>query len=147
MTTSDAAAFALDRLAAPRCDAMAPDTRPHSTAASERVAMFTNAYPALSHTFIRNEILALERQGLDIVRITLRRSAVGSIDPADRLEATRTFALLGDGRWPLVAAVVARFGKAPRRFLATLRLAIAEPQRAAGPLRNIAYFVEACRLA
>ena len=37
-----------------------------------RVAYLINQYPKVSHTFIRREILALERQGHEVVRIALR---------------------------------------------------------------------------
>ena len=37
-----------------------------------RVAYFVNQYPKVSHTFIRREILALEKQGVEVLRIALR---------------------------------------------------------------------------
>src|SRR5205085_8481529 len=36
------------------------------------VAYLINRYPAVSHSFIRREILALERQGIEVQRIALR---------------------------------------------------------------------------
>lgn len=115
--------------------------------APTRIAMFTNAYPAISHTFIRNEVIALERLGFSVARITVRPSNAGGIDPADRREGKLTQSLLGGGKAALIAAVASRLRKNPRRFFNALRLTIAEPQRTAGRLRNIAYFIEACRLA
>ena len=38
-----------------------------------RVAYLINQYPAVSHTFIRREILALERQGVEIMRVCAAR--------------------------------------------------------------------------
>lgn len=37
-----------------------------------RIAYFINQYPKVSHSFIRREILALERQGFEVQRIALR---------------------------------------------------------------------------
>ena len=37
-----------------------------------RVAYFVNQYPAISHSFVRREIQALERQGLDVARYAIR---------------------------------------------------------------------------
>ena len=37
-----------------------------------RIAYFINQYPKVSHSFIRREILALERQGFEIERLALR---------------------------------------------------------------------------
>ena len=36
-----------------------------------KIAYFINHYPKVSHSFIRREILALERQGFEIQRIAL----------------------------------------------------------------------------
>ena len=37
-----------------------------------RVAYLVNQYPKVSHTFIRREILALERQGVTVRRFAIR---------------------------------------------------------------------------
>ena len=39
---------------------------------SSKIAYFINRYPRVGYSFIRREILALERQGFDILRIALR---------------------------------------------------------------------------
>lgn len=36
-----------------------------------RIAYLVNQYPKISHSFIRREILALERQGFEVVRIAI----------------------------------------------------------------------------
>ncbi|UVO51492.1 glycosyltransferase [Sphingomonas sp. SUN019] len=128
-----------------RCTARAPGqpaTGDQASRAGQRVAVFTNCYPKTSHTFIRNEIAALERLGFDVLRITIRRSSEGLVDPADQREANRTLTLLGSA---MIAAVCARLIKAPGRFLRTLRLTIAE-RESTGVIRGLAYFIEACRL-
>lgn len=37
-----------------------------------RIAYLVNQYPKVSHSFIRREILALEREGLEVTRISIR---------------------------------------------------------------------------
>ncbi|HEY0061073.1 MAG TPA: colanic acid biosynthesis glycosyltransferase WcaL, partial [Telluria sp.] len=37
-----------------------------------KIAYLVNQYPKVSHSFIRREILALERQGFDVERIAVR---------------------------------------------------------------------------
>ena len=49
-------------------------------AAATRVAYLVNHYPAVSHSFIRREILALERLGVEVMRIALR-GWDGALDP------------------------------------------------------------------
>ena len=48
---------------------------------SQRIAYFVNHYPKVSHSFIRREILALERQGCDVLRIALRGWDSDTVDP------------------------------------------------------------------
>ena len=44
-----------------------------------RIAYLMNQYPMVSHVFIRREILALERRGVEIMRIALRGWHGGSL--------------------------------------------------------------------
>ena len=62
-----------------------------------RIAYLVNQYPAISHSFIRREILALERKGLEVVRIALRGWADELVDEADRIERKRTHYVLREG--------------------------------------------------
>ena len=48
-----------------------------------RIAYLINQYPKVSHSFIRREILALERQGFEIMRISLRGWDNDLVDDAD----------------------------------------------------------------
>lgn len=61
------------------------------------VAVFTNTYPALSHTFIRREIHALEKLGWRVSRLALR-SGSPLVDPLDREEFSKTYHLLSHRR-------------------------------------------------
>lgn len=114
-----------------------------------RVAYLTNLYPAISHSFIRTEIEALERAGCDIARFSVRRSA-SLADDSDRAEAARTCVLLGAPR-KLLAALVRHVAVHPIRTSAALGAAIRSACRAGiniqRLLRGGAYFAEAVVLA
>ena len=51
-----------------------------------KIAYLINRYPSISHTFIRREILALERLGYDIARFAIRPVDTNLPDPTDQAE-------------------------------------------------------------
>jgi colanic acid/amylovoran biosynthesis glycosyltransferase len=113
-----------------------------------RVAYLVNQYPKPSHTFIRRELAALERQGLDIQRVSIRRSGETLVDPVDRVEAGRTRVILDLGIRGLMQAMVRSAARTPTRFLRALRLSLSIGLRSErGALRHLAYLGEACILA
>ena len=69
-----------------------------------RLAYLINLYPAVSHSFIRREILALERQGHDVMRIAVRGWDNDPPDADDQRERARTRYLLQGGAGPLIRA-------------------------------------------
>jgi glycosyltransferase involved in cell wall biosynthesis len=58
---------------------------PASASAASRVAFVLKGYPRLSETFIAQEILALERRGLDILIVSLRHQTDHSTHPVHGL--------------------------------------------------------------
>jgi colanic acid/amylovoran biosynthesis glycosyltransferase len=111
-----------------------------------KVAYFINQYPKISHAFIRREILALERHGLNIQRIALRGWDAEIIDAEDREEQRRTQYVLQDGLGPLFTAMLKLLIADPGHFLSALALAIRIGWRAHRPLRyHLVCFAEACR--
>lgn len=90
-----------------------------------RVAYLVNQYPKVSHTFIRREIHALERQGVEVVRFALRGWDADLVDPQDAQERLRTHFLLEGGLRPLLMALAARAVRSPGRFWKGLKLALA----------------------
>lgn len=112
-----------------------------------RIAYFINQYPKASHSFIRREILALERQGFEIQRIALRGWDAELQDGEDLAERGRTRYILQDGLRGLLAPTWQLLRAQPRRFLAALRLALRTGRRADRPWPyHLVYLAEACRL-
>ena len=112
-----------------------------------RIAYFINQYPKVSHTFIRREILALERQGNHILRIALRGWDAKLVDNEDQLERTHTRYVLQEGALPLLWALLHTMLTMPVRFLSALRLALSMGRDAERPWPyHLTYLAEACRI-
>lgn len=112
-----------------------------------RIAYLTNAYPKVSHSFIRREILALETQGFEVLRVSIRNGGEDFPDAADRTEAALTSVLFDGGIGGLVIGLLVAFLKHPARFVLAMAMAIATGLRgSAGLARSLAYLAEACRL-
>jgi len=111
------------------------------------IAYFINQYPKVSHSFIRREILALERQGFAVQRIALRGWDVELVDAEDVSERNKTSYVLQDGVKGLVVPVLRVLRAQPRRFFSALWLALRMGQRADRPWPyHLVYLFEACRL-
>ncbi len=113
-----------------------------------RLAYLTTAYPYVSHTFIRREIIGLELLGYRIDRIAIRAGET-VIDPDDVTEDEKTLHLLGQSKgWllkhALRGAILARVSLL-RALAAAWRLNGASER---GLVRHLAYVIEAlCLLA
>lgn len=112
-----------------------------------RIAYFINQYPKVSHSFIRREILALERQGTQVQRIALRGWNDEIVDPEDMRERDRTHYVLQGGAMQLLTASFQAMVSRPLRFARALRLALKMAGRAERPLPyHLIYLAEACRI-
>lgn len=112
-----------------------------------RIAYLVNLYPAVSHTFIRREILALERQGVVMQRIALHGWDGVLADEQDHLERSRTQYVLKQGMLGLVPSVISTLLRSPIRFMAALALALRLGWRAFRPLPyHLVFLAEACRI-
>ena len=110
-----------------------------------RLAYLVNHYPKVSHTFIRREILAVEQQGLDVLRLAVRGWDDDAPDPIDQAEKARTHYLLKDGGLGLLKATLAQAARSPGRFFAALTLALKMSRRADRPWPfHLVYLMEAC---
>jgi len=100
---------------------------------SLRIAYFINQYPKVSHSFIRREILALERQGFEVQRIALRGWDGELVDEQDLQERMRTRYVLLDGLSALLWALLRTLLTAPGHFFSALALALRMGRRAERP--------------
>src|SRR5688572_26469163 len=92
----------------------------------KRVAYLANQYPAVSHTFIRREIAAVERSGeIEVLRYSMGHSTDGFVDAADRAEAARTRVVMDAGVGGSAIAILATAFSAPHRFFSGLAIALA----------------------
>lgn len=112
-----------------------------------RVAYLVNHYPKVSHSFIRREILALERKGVRVLRIAMRGWTDALPDPADRAEQAITrYVLRGGWGGTLIDALRIAVAR-PLRLLGAARLALSMWRRSERSLlHHGAYLAEACRV-
>lgn len=113
-----------------------------------RLAYLTTIYPAVSHTFIRREILEMERRGHEVHRFAVRASATPVVDPGDVAELSKTLHLLGSGgKSRLVSSALSAGLKSPGAFLRALRADKQMSKRSErGLVQHAAYLVEAAFL-
>lgn len=112
-----------------------------------RIAYFVNQYPKVSHSFIRREIQALERQGFTIQRIALRGWDTDLVDAEDVCERELTRYVLRGGVAPLMLAVIGAVVTRPVRVIKALLLALRMGKHADRPWPfHLIYFAEACRI-
>ncbi|NIF25233.1 glycosyltransferase family 4 protein [Pantoea sp. Tr-811] len=112
-----------------------------------RIAYFINQYPKVSHSFIRREILALERQGVVVQRIALRGWDGELQDSEDLAERDKTQYVLQAGIKGLLTPLWQLLRAQPRRFGAALWLAMRLGLRADRPLPyHLVYLAEACQV-
>ena len=112
-----------------------------------RLAYLCNLYPAVSHSFVRREIEAIERAGHEVHRFSVRPARSDLKDPADLREAERTEVVLAQGALTLFFSALALLFSRPIRTLD----AVAAARRLSGPglkqrFRHVAYWLEAAWL-
>ena len=109
-----------------------------------KLAYILNTYPQPSHSFIRREIQALERQGFEIERLAMRRASVELVDPQDRAEAEQTKYVLDAGGVKLLLALLGALFRRPANGMSALAL-VWRMGRASqtGVLRHLIYLAEA----
>jgi len=113
-----------------------------------KIAYLINQYPKVSHSFIRREILALERHGFEIMRIALRGWQERLPDPEDLAEQARTLYVLRNGVAPLLVDALRVMLRSPWRFIEAAHLAMRMMMHESyRPLRyHMIYLAEACRI-
>jgi glycosyltransferase involved in cell wall biosynthesis len=121
-------------------------TLPPKTHRPKHIAYLVNQYPQVSHTFIRREILALEKMGIRIKRIAVRgwddRTLVDAEDLAER-EKTRY--VLKGGLASLFMEALRFAVRQPGRFLSALGAAISMSRGSIRPLPyHLIWVAQAC---
>jgi glycosyltransferase involved in cell wall biosynthesis len=112
-----------------------------------KIAYLINAYPKVSHSFIRREIHALERQGLEVQRIALRGWDGPLPDEEDQRERQRTRYVLRGGLWSLLPSLLRALLLSPVRLFRTVWLAATVARGTDRPLAyHLIYVAEACRI-
>lgn len=109
-----------------------------------RIAYLVNQYPKISHSFIRREIEGVERAGVDVVRISIRRTEEPLVDPRDIAERECTQVVLDRGGRGLLTAVMVTCVSHPLRFARAVATAMRLGWRSKRGLAiNLVYLAEA----
>ncbi len=117
------------------------------TPAAMRLAYLTTAYPEVSHTFVRREILELEERGHHVIRLSIRPASSTLVDPVDIQEANQTFYCLAQPALKLTSIALATAIRRPLRFFKACRMTMDMAKCSdRGLLRHLAYLVEALNL-
>jgi glycosyltransferase involved in cell wall biosynthesis len=112
-----------------------------------RVAYFTNQYPAVSHTFIRREIRAMEALGVSVSRFALR-TGTNLVDGEDKAEAKITRIVLAASIGELSRCCIITLLAQPFTVVSVIGQALIMGRRSdRGILRHLAYVMEAAVLA
>lgn len=121
----------------------------HSTNSTRKIAYLVSQYPKVSHSFIRREIFALEKQGWQIFRLSIRGWDLELPDPEDVLERARTTFVLKNGPLRLAMATVEQAFCSPRRFFLATVMTVRSMTRWSGRpfIWHLFYLAEACWIA
>lgn len=112
-----------------------------------KVAYVLNSYPEPSHSFIRREIQALERQGVTVLRLAMRPGGSKLVDPGDQAEAARSEYVLQAGLFCLLFSLSRVLVTKPGALLRAMKLAFGMGRRSqVGMLRHMIYLLEACHV-
>jgi len=112
-----------------------------------KIAYFVNQYPKVSHSFIRREIKALERQGNEVARYALRTDTSELVDQEDKVELEKTHYLLKQPFWIFIKTCFLQLFKNTTGFIKALGLTVKIGWNSdRGLTRHFIYFMEACLL-
>ena len=110
-----------------------------------KIVYLVNQYPAVTHTFIRREMLALEQAGVEIIRAAIRPWA-GLVDASDIEEQRKTIYLM-QNRWRLIQGVIEALFRSPAGLLRAIRTVIGLMRRSdRSAIRHCVSLMQACVL-
>ena len=113
-----------------------------------RIAYLVNCYPAVSHSFIRREIAAIEDAGGTILRFSVRPANLAALpDPKDVLEYDKTRVILNQPWLQLVLSMLIKMIGSPLQFYQAVQITFTNSSlRLSDVIRRIAYLSEAAWL-
>lgn len=111
------------------------------------VAYLVNQYPKVSHSFIRREILGLEKTNVQVSRYSIRSCEASLVDQGDQAELTKTRVILDAGVSRILYHLAITFISRPLHWLKCFKLMLClywASDRSF--LHHVAYMAEACVL-
>lgn len=87
-----------------------------------KILYLVNQYPKVSHTFIRREIQALEKQGAIVSRLAMRSDNPDGMSEIDKTEYEKTHYVLKISPINLVLDLVKLVVSSPKNFFSTLKV-------------------------
>jgi len=112
-----------------------------------KIGYFTNQYPKVSHSFIRREILALEKIGTSVSRYALKSNLNELVDKNDIEEYRKTKFILSTSKLNILKTCFSILINKPllwmKTFLLTNKIGLKSER---GLFRHYIYFLEACTL-
>lgn len=119
-----------------------------------KLGYLVNTYPRASHSFIRREILALERLGHTVHRIAMRSDRASLMDPADLAEDARTEHVMAGGLLAVARSGLGWMARHPARAITAVGLALRCGAAGAGGapgtggrLRHLVYLLQGAHVA
>ena len=113
-----------------------------------KIAYFINQYPGISHSFIRREIQALERRGVEVARYAIRPAKENIISEEDKAESRQTRWIVSAGALQtgldILREMLANPIGAARVFFTAFKMSL---RSEAGIFRHFFYAAEALVLA
>lgn len=112
-----------------------------------QITYLINQYPKVSHSFIRREILALEKQGFNVQRIAQRGWKDTIVDSQDMIERGKTQYIVKQGVFSLILSALKVMITKPKAFFSVLCLALSMIKGSdRSALHHLIYFLEACQM-
>lgn len=112
-----------------------------------QITYLINQYPKVSHSFIRREILALEKLGANVQRIAQRGWNDTLVDAQDQSEREKTQYIVKQGVASLLLSALKVMVSSPKSFFRVLRLALGMVKGSDRSLaHHLIYFFEACQM-
>lgn len=112
-----------------------------------KIGYLMNTYPAVTSTFIRREIHALEAQGVEVVRYAIRSWPEQLSDELDKLEQSRTHYILTGHTKELITSFFTEVPTSPWKMVRALGAWLRLVRNAGGGIiRHSAYLLEAVSL-